>query len=199
MTWPSQFRELLYSGGIVHQALILECIMPANGEGVGLSEWFASTDPSLSSYARLLQRSGYEPRLGSTGVNIQSWSPIEGGWSCTVKVNDGLVAGETKTRPALGFAAKALRKGAMLRLSIGEVGYARSEYQPLKIGRINQVQNDGHPNLFRIDVWDLTTAIRTRLSTAEHQLRNEPNSSTIPLGNSTPFLARIILATLLSP
>jgi hypothetical protein len=166
MTWPSEFRELLYSGGIVHQALLLECIMPANGEGVGLAEWFASTDPSLAPYARLLQKSGFEPRLGSTGVNIQSWSPIEGGWSVTVKVADGLVAGQSFTRPALEYASKALRKGAMLRLSIGEVGYAKSEYQPLKIGRINQVQNDGHPNLFRIDVWDLTTAIRTRMSTA---------------------------------
>ena len=166
MTWPSAFRELLYSGGFVHQALLLECVLPANGEGVGNGEWFAATDPSLSPFATLLQRDGYAPRLGSTGVNLQTWTPIEGGWSVTVKITDGLVSGPSYRRGRLEYATQALRKGAILRLSIGAVGYARSDYQPLRIGRINQVTSDGHPNLFKIEVWDITTAIRTRFSTA---------------------------------
>jgi hypothetical protein len=164
MTWPAAFRSKLYSGGVVHQALLLECLMPANGEGVGDGGWFAATDPSLSPWAELLHKQGFEPRLGSTGINPQTWQPIEGGWSVTIKVADGLVEGEQYRRAGLEYAARALRKGALLRLSIGEVGYSRSEYQALKIGRIAQVSSDGHPNLLKIEVWDLTTGIRTRLA-----------------------------------
>ena len=166
MTWPASFRSKLYSGGVVHQALLLECLMPANGEGVGHDGWYAATDPGLAPFAELLLRDGYAPRLGSTGINIQTWQPIEGGWSVTIKVSDGLVSGQQYTRAGLEYAARALRKGAILRLSIGEVGNTRSEYQALKVGRVSEVSSDGHPNLLRIECWDLTTGIRTRLAAA---------------------------------
>jgi hypothetical protein len=165
MPWPVSFRQQLYSGQRVHQSLILDVWIPATGEGVGLDRWFACTDPTLQPFAYLLQKRGYEPALGASAVRPQSWSYVEGAWSVTIQVPDGTPSGTSAGRSYLALAAQALRRGAFVRLSIGETGYSRSDYQPLRLGRVYSVRQDGHPSTFRVDIWDLQTGLRTRPST----------------------------------
>lgn len=176
MTWPASFREKLYSGGVVRLAAIFEVVLPLSGEGVG-TPWWAASDPRLGADGTLIL--GVLPGGLGTGIQIgpcsvepQTWGYQEGAWSCSIHLPDGAgrqVAGPLggallSTRGGWGKAAEALRRGALCRLLIGEVGWARDQYQPLRIGRVQGVRV-AHPDLLRVEAWDLATALRSRLST----------------------------------
>lgn len=163
MTWPSGVAESLYQTGSIPLALMLEVITPATGEGVAGSVpgWFATSDANLDSFAHILIRDGYRVNLGSAAVIPVSWQYVEGSWSLFIQIPEGR---RRAGRLYGALAVKALRRGAMVRLSIGRLGRSRSEYHPLKLGRIYSVRSAGHPRTYRVEVWDIQTAFRSRMT-----------------------------------
>lgn len=162
MAWPSDFRERLRAG-TSPIGLVLDVLKPLNDEGVGIDGWFACSDPALGGFGAVLLDP--PPRLGSSGVTPQSWAYQEGAWSLTLHIPDETVVfpGGISGGPLLQYAARALRRGALVRLSIGELGTAREDYQPLKLGRLQSVRSTA-PGLLEVTVWDLNTALRSRLT-----------------------------------
>lgn len=162
MAWTSDFRQRLRETFPI--GLVLEVVRPFNGEGVGLDGWFAASDPALGAQAALLLTPA--PRLGSSGIRPQDWAYQEGAWSVTLAVPDGpivLPGVGSISRPTLQYARRGLKRGALVRLLIGEAGTARGDYQPLKLGRINRVTSRA-PGMLEVEVWDISTALRSRLS-----------------------------------
>jgi len=162
MTWPAGVAESLYQTGSIPLAMMLEVITPATGEGVAGSVpgWFATSDANLDSFAHILIRDGYRVNLGSAAVVPVSWQYVEGAWSLFVQIPEGR---RRAGRLYGALAVQALRRGAMVRLSIGRLGASRSEYYPLKLGRIYAVRSAGHPRTYRVEVWDIQTAFRSRM------------------------------------
>jgi hypothetical protein len=176
MSWPASFRGRLFASGTVRLAVIFEVILPTSGEGVG-APWWAASDPRLAADGVLLLGSagggiGAGPRIGPCAVAPQSWEYQEGAWSVSLHIRDGQA--QTRAGPggraiilpsggAWGKVAAAVRRGALCRLLVGEVGWSREQYQPLRIGRVQGV-SCSHPDLISVEVWDLVTALRSRLS-----------------------------------
>ena len=163
MTWPSGVAESLYQTGSIPLAMMLEVITPATGEGVAgaVPGWFATSDADLDSFAHILIRDGYRVNLGSAAVIPVSWQYVEGSWSLFIQIPEGR---RRAGRLYGALAVKALRRGAMVRLSIGRLGRSRAEYHPLKLGRIYSVRSAGHPRTYRVEVWDIQTAFRSRMT-----------------------------------
>lgn len=163
MTWPAGAAESLYQQGSIPLAMMLEVITPATGEGVAGSVpgWFATSDANLDSFAHILIRDGYRVNLGSAAVIPVSWQYVEGAWSLFVQIPEGR---RQAGRLYGALAVKALRRGAMVRLSVGRIGSNRTEYLPLKLGRIYAVRSAGHPRTYRVEVWDIQTAFRSRMT-----------------------------------
>ena len=163
MTWPAGAAESLYRQGSIPLAMMLEVITPATGEGVAGSVpgWFATSDANLDSFAHILIRDGYRVNLGSAAVIPVSWQYVEGAWSLFVQIPEGR---RSAGRLYGALAVKALRRGAMVRLSVGRIGSNRTEYLPLKLGRIYAVRSAGHPRTYRVEVWDIQTAFRSRMT-----------------------------------
>jgi hypothetical protein len=169
MSWPSGFRDKLYSGGVVRLALIFEIVRPfnGNGEGVGVAGWKAASDPGMGADAELLLEP--LPDLGTTGVRPQDWTYQEGAWSVTLHIPDSTVsiAGVPRSiTDAARYAARALKRGALCRLLVGEVGADYTDYQPLKLGRVYQVSHSGGPFLLKVEAWDLMSGLRSRLASS---------------------------------
>ena len=163
MTWPSGVAESLYQTGSIPLAMMLEVITPATGEGVAgaVPGWFATSDADLDSFAHILIRDGYRVNLGSAAVIPVSWQYVEGSWSLFIQIPEGR---RRAGRLYGALAVQALRRGAMVRLSIGRLGRSRAEYHPLKLGRIYSVRSAGHPRTYRVEVWDIQTAFRSRMT-----------------------------------
>ena len=163
MTWPAGAAESLYQSGSIPLAMMLEVITPATGEGVAGSVpgWFATSDADLDSFAHILIRDGYRVNLGSAAIIPVSWQYVEGAWSLFVQIPEGR---RQAGRLYGALAVKALRRGAMVRLSIGRLGSSRTEYLPLKLGRIYAVRSAGHPRTYRVEIWDIQTAFRSRMT-----------------------------------
>lgn len=162
MAWSTEFRQKLR--GTFSVEYLLEVVRPLNDEGVGIDGWFAASDPALGGSAQVLKTPA--PRLGSTGVTPQSWTYQEGAWSVMLMVPEGQLVfpgGIATGRPALQYAARALKRGALVRLYIGETGAPKGDYQPLKLGRIQSIRSTA-PGLLQVEVWDLMAALRTRLA-----------------------------------
>ena len=166
MTWPAGVAESLYQTGSIPLAMMLEVITPATGEGVAGSVpgWYASSDADLDSFAHILIRDGYRVNLGSAAVVPVSWQYVEGAWSLFVQIPEGR---RQAGRLYGALAVQALRRGAMVRLSIGRLGASRAEYYPLKLGRIYAVRSAGHPRTYRVEVWDIQTAFRSRMTATD--------------------------------
>ena len=162
MTWPAGAAESLYRQGSIPLAMMLEVITPATGEGVAGSVpgWIETSDAHLDSFAHILIRDGYRVNLGSAAVIPVSWQYVEGAWSLFVQIPEGR---RQAGRLYGALAVKALRRGAMVRLSVGRIGNNRTQYLPLKLGRIYAVQSAGHPRTYRVEVWDIQTAFRSRM------------------------------------
>ena len=162
MSWPLYFRDTLITGSYP-LALRLEIIPPATGEGIAgtVPGWYAASTGEADSYATILIRNGYRVNLGSSAIVPVSWQYVEGAWSLTVQVPEGR---RRNGRNYSALASMALRRGAMVRLSIGRVGQSASEFRSLKLGRIYSVKTAGHPRTYRVEVWDIHTAFRSRMT-----------------------------------
>ena len=162
MSWPRGLAQELTSG-TYPLALRLEVVSPATGEGLfgSVAGWHASSTADGNAYAIILIRDGYRVSLGSQAIVPVSWQYVEGAWSLFVQIPEGQRLGGRRYSV---LAAKALRRGAMVRLMIGRQGDREEEYAPLKLGRIYAVRSAGHPRTYRVEVWDIKTAFRSRMT-----------------------------------
>ena len=172
MSWDPSFRAQLYAGGAVSLAIIFEVVLPEGIGGVG-APWWAASDPALAADAEVaLSARGVlqAPTIGPVSVSPQSWVYQEGAWSVSIHIPEGAsvsvgpnARGLSRSSISWARAAEALRRGALCRLLVGLRGWAREQYQPLRIGRIQAVRSR-HPDALRVEVWDLATALRSRMS-----------------------------------
>jgi hypothetical protein len=173
VSWPADFRQRLYGGGTVSVEIIFEVVLPETGDGVGIP-WWAASDPALAAdgYVAIQASRGaglQAPSIGPCSVQPQSWTYQEGAWAVSIHLPESVVVtgGPRSPGRALsttwGRAAEALRRGVLCRLLIGVRGWARADYQPLRAGRIQAVRCS-HPQSVRVEVWDLATALRSRMT-----------------------------------
>tara|TARA_R100001440_G_scaffold7515_1_gene14696 strand:+ start:5443 stop:7062 length:1620 start_codon:yes stop_codon:yes gene_type:complete len=162
VTWPSGFAQSLYGTGTVQLALKLEVITPATGEGVAGSVpgWFATSNADADSFATILIRDGYRVNLGSAAIIPTSWQYVEGAWSFTIQIPEGR---RRSGRLYGNLARQALRRGVMVRLSMANLE-GTGGFAPLKLGRIYSVRSAGHPRTYKVEVWDIQTAFRSRMT-----------------------------------
>ena len=156
------FRQHLRTGSYP-LVLKLEIVPPATGEGIAGSVpgWYATSLAESGSFATILIRKGYDVKLGSSAIVPVSWQYVEGAWSMTVQIPEGRrQAGRNYSQ----LASMALRRGAMVKLSIGKQDGTGFTYKPLKLGRIYSVKSAGHPRTYRVEVWDIHTAFRSRMT-----------------------------------
>ena len=152
MGWSGAFFAALRAG--THRP-VWRLVVTRNvrDEGVG-ADLTASTHPHITGDDHRLAMDGWA--WGSSAISPQTWSYQGGHFAVPIHLDD----------PAA--IAAACRRGALVRVEMGFVGWGVADYEPIALGRIQGV-SCRHRDKALIQCWDVLTALRTRIDQKSDQ------------------------------